>query len=88
MENLKKRTKEQNRRYRLHQKIKKLFVCYAKKKTVIVPFDWDLQNVFVLELRDRFNYNIQFSIISADSNKENEDINTEEKIPFKPLPHV
>lgn len=59
----KKRTPEQNRRYKLHQKIKKRFEYYAKKKTVIVPHDYDSQDEFLIELRDKFRYNIQYSII-------------------------
>lgn len=59
-----KRTPEQNRRYKLHQKIKQRFEYYAKKKTVIIPFDYDLQDEFIIELRDKFRYNIQYSIIS------------------------
>lgn len=59
-----KRTPEQNRRYKLHQKIKQQFEYYGKKKTVIIPHDYDLQNEFLIELRDKFRYNIQYSIVS------------------------
>jgi len=60
----KKRTPEQNRRYKLHQKIKQSFELYAKKRLVVIPHDYDLKNKFVIELRDKFRYNIQYSIIS------------------------
>ena len=60
----KKRTTEQNRRYKLHQKIKLEFELYAKKKLIVIPYDYDLRDEFVIELRDKFRYNIQYSIIS------------------------
>lgn len=59
-----KRTPNENRRYILHQKIKTLFEYHAKQKLVIIPYDYDLQNEFVIELRDKFRYNIQYSILS------------------------
>ncbi len=31
---------------------------------VIIPFDYDLQDEFIIELRDEFRYSIQYSIIS------------------------
>lgn len=60
----KKRTPDQNRRYKLHQKIKNLFELYAKKKLIVIPYDYDLRDEFVIELRDKFRYNIQYSMIS------------------------
>ena len=60
----KKRTPDQNRRYKLHQKIKLSFELYAKKKLIVIPYDIDLRDEFVIELRDKFRYNIQYSIIS------------------------
>jgi hypothetical protein len=59
-----KRTPDENRRYKLHQKIKTLFEYHGKQKTVIIPYNYDLQNEFIIELRDKFRYNIQYSIIS------------------------
>ncbi|MBS7232474.1 hypothetical protein KHA90_15755 [Flavobacterium psychroterrae] len=59
-----KRTPEENRRYKLHQKIKMFFEYHGKQKTVIIPYNYDLQNEFIIELRDKFRYNIQYSIIS------------------------
>lgn len=61
----KKRTAAENRRYKLHQKIKQLFEYYGKKKLIIIPYDYDLKDEFVIELRDRFRYNIQYSILST-----------------------
>lgn len=60
----KKRTPADNRRYRLHQKIKQLFEYYGKKKLVIIPYDYDLQDEFVIELRDSSGiiFNIQFCL--------------------------
>jgi hypothetical protein len=60
----KKQTKAQNRRYKLHSKIKGLFELYPKQNLVVIPFDCDLKDSFVIELRDKFNYSIQYSIIS------------------------
>jgi hypothetical protein len=60
----KKRSASQNRRYRLHQKIKMRFEYYAKQKLVVIPHDCDLKDPFVIELRDRYRYSIQYSILS------------------------
>lgn len=65
------RTPQQNRRYKLHQKIKGRFEYYAKKKTVVVPHDYDSIDEVIAELRDRFGYNIQYSIIDPKEIKEN-----------------
>jgi hypothetical protein len=60
-------TSEQNRRYKLHQKIKKRFEYYGKKRTVLIPHDYNLDCEFLNELRDKFRYNIQYSIINTKS---------------------
>jgi hypothetical protein len=60
---IKKPTADQKRRYKLHQKIKNQFRYYAKKRTVVVPYDYNLKNKFIDELRDKFKYNIQYSIL-------------------------
>ena len=60
----KKRTPEQSRRYKLHQKIKLLFVLNVRKRQIELPYDHVLVNENVIELRDRFRYNIQFTIES------------------------
>lgn len=62
-----KRTPEQNRRYKLHQKIKKRFEYHAKKRTVIIPHNYNLDCEFLTELRDKFRYNIQYSIIDKNT---------------------
>ena len=50
------------RKYRLHQKIKKLYRYQSGTKTVFVPFDDDLQNKYILELQRDYNYQIQLEI--------------------------
>lgn len=62
-----KRTSEQNRRYKLHQKIKQRFEYYGKKRTVIVPHNYNADCKFLAELRDKFRYNIQYSIITTET---------------------
>lgn len=56
-------TKERNRRYKLHQKIKGLYRYEAQKKTVFVPHDDNQANPAVNELKTKFNYNIQLEIV-------------------------
>jgi hypothetical protein len=52
-----------NRKYRLHQKLKKKLVKYSSsKKTVFVPAGKEVDNLDVLELQYKFNYTIQFYI--------------------------
>ncbi len=68
----KKRSSNDNRRYKLHQKIKQLFEFYSRKKLIIITFDYDLKDKFVIELRDRFKYQIQYSIISPNEINVNE----------------
>ena len=60
----KKRTPGQSRRYKLHQKIKHLFVLNVRKRQIELPYDHILVNESVIELRDRFRYNIQLTIES------------------------
>lgn len=50
------------RRYYLHQRIKKHFRYSSYNKTIIVPQDYQGNNVAVQELHSKFNYQIQFSI--------------------------
>lgn len=61
-----KRTSDQNRRYKLHQKIKKRFEYSGKKRLVIVPHDYNDDSEYIAELRDKYRYNIQFSIINTE----------------------
>ena len=65
----KKRAPEQSRRYKLHQKIKLLFVLNVRKRLIELPYDHILVNKDVIELRDRFRYNIQFTIESEEDLK-------------------
>ncbi len=50
------------RKYRLHQKIKGLFRYQSSTKTIFVPYNDDLQNKFLLELQNNYNYQIQLEI--------------------------
>jgi hypothetical protein len=57
------RTSKENRRYRLHQKLRKAGVRFNPNiKTVYVPYDDALQNKDMRELQNNFNYQIQFEI--------------------------
>jgi hypothetical protein len=57
------RTSKENRRYRLHQKLRKAGVRFDSDiKTVYVPYDDALQNKDMRELQNNFNYQIQFEI--------------------------
>lgn len=54
--------KQQRRRYKLHQNIKKMFGYSATQKTVYVPHDFELENRYLKELIDKYNYQIQYQI--------------------------
>ena len=57
------RTAKENRRYRLHQKLRKAGVRFSSNiKTVFVPYNDDLQNKDIKELQKIYNYQIQFEI--------------------------
>ncbi|OXE99993.1 hypothetical protein BC749_108174 [Flavobacterium araucananum] len=57
------RTSRENRRYRLHQKLRRANVRFSSNlKTVFVPFDNDLQNRDIKELQNEYNYQIQLEI--------------------------
>lgn len=60
-----KTTSRENRRYRLHQKIKNI-VKYSSKSKEIFVFQDDEQlfkNKYILELRDKFYYNVQLEAV-------------------------
>jgi hypothetical protein len=58
-----KRTPTDNRRYKLHQKIKHDFKYSANTKTVFIPYDYQMDiDPFLLELRDKYKYNLQYTI--------------------------
>lgn len=57
------RTSKENRRYRLHQKLRKAGVRFNPSiKTVFVPHDDDLLNKDIKELQKIYNYQIQLEI--------------------------
>ena len=57
------RTAKENRRYRLHQKLKKAQVKYnPTSMTMYVPFDVESQNKDIIELQMNYSYQIQFEI--------------------------
>lgn len=53
---------ERNRRYRLHQKIKKLYKYSPGQKTIYVAYSEELQNPDVAELCNNYNYPVQYII--------------------------
>ncbi len=54
--------KQLRRRYKLHQYIKQLYGYSATQKTIYVPHDCEVDNRYVKELLDNYNYQIQFQI--------------------------
>ena len=57
------RTSKINRRYRLHQKLKRAGLRYnATLKTIFVPWDYEIENADLKELQNDFSYQIQFEI--------------------------
>jgi hypothetical protein len=50
------------RKYRLHQKIKKMYRYEYSTKTIFVPYDEDLSNKYIIELQKKYNYQIQLEI--------------------------
>lgn len=55
----KKRSSFDNRRYKLHQKVKDICVLKAKQRTIIMHYDAEISNKFIVELQTKFHYNIQ-----------------------------
>jgi len=57
------RTSKINRRYRLHQKLKRAGLKYsAMLRTIYVPWDFEMENDDLKELQNDFSYQIQFEI--------------------------
>lgn len=54
--------KENNRRYKLHQKVKNEVDLKSKQRLIEVPLGFETNNKYLIELRDRFQYNFQFII--------------------------
>lgn len=63
---MKKNIPLQRRRYKLHQKIKHLAKYNAKlrEKLVFHENDFVLTNKYIIELRDKFKYNIQLQAVN------------------------
>lgn len=56
--------KIKNRKYYLHQKIKKLNFKYnSSEKTIYIPFNNDIESKYIEELKQNFNYSIQITIV-------------------------
>lgn len=56
-------TSKRNRRYRLHQKLRRAGLRYsAMLRTVYVPWNFEIENADLKELQDDFSYQIQFEI--------------------------
>lgn len=58
----KKRSSFDNRRYKLHQKVKDLCNLDAKERTITVHLDCKISNKYIIELQSKFHYNIQFEM--------------------------
>lgn len=57
------RTKKINRRYRLHQKLRKVGLRYSiAHRTIYVPWNFEIENADLKELQNDFSYQIQFEI--------------------------
>lgn len=57
------RTQKINRRYRLHQKLRRAVLRYsAKLRTIYVPWNFEIENADLKELQKDFSYQIQFEI--------------------------
>jgi hypothetical protein len=55
----KKRSSFDNRRYKLHQKVKEICELRSKQRTIIVHYAAEISNKFIIELQTKFHYNIQ-----------------------------
>lgn len=57
------RTTKRNRRYRLHQKLRRAGFRYsATLRTVYVQWNFEIENADLKELQNDFSYQIQFEI--------------------------
>ena len=63
----KKRSSFDNRRYKLHQKVKDICELKSKQRTIIVHYTTEISNEFIIELQTKFHYNIQSEMF--DTNK-------------------
>lgn len=55
----KKRSPFDNRRYKLHQKVKDICELKSKHRTIIMHYATEISNKFIIELQTKFHYNIQ-----------------------------
>lgn len=60
--------KEHRRRYRLHKKIKDIVTLQSRQRTISVAYGFETNNKYILELIERFHYNLQFHIPIPDIN--------------------
>lgn len=60
--------KEHRRRYRLHNKVRDIVNLLPRQRTISVAYGFETNNKYILELIDRFHYNLQFHIPIPDSN--------------------
>jgi len=60
--------REHWRRYRLHKKVKGIVDLLPRQRTISVPYGFETENKYILELIQRFQYNLQFHIPVPDVN--------------------
>lgn len=60
--------KEHRRRHRLHKKVRDIVSLLPRQRTISVPYGFETKNKYILELIERFHYNIQFHIPISDTN--------------------
>jgi hypothetical protein len=60
--------KEHRRRYRLHSKVRLIVNVLPRNRTISVPYGYETSNKYILELINRFQYNLQFHIPIPDTN--------------------
>jgi hypothetical protein len=54
-----KRSSFDNRRYKLHQKVKNICQLKSKQRTIIIHYDYVILDKYIIELQNKFQYNIQ-----------------------------
>ena len=58
----KKVTPFNNRRYKLHHKIKDICNLYSRKRLIKIPDGYVTNNKYITELISKFHYNVQYYI--------------------------
>ena len=56
--------KDHRRRYRLHQKVKNKILLFARERKIITPFDYVIKCKYIIELQQKFQYNIISEMIN------------------------